>query len=436
MLNDSTLSETLISFSKFAKQDWSYSIQLNRWFLKPIGAWPLSLSVTFIEKVISICLMTISSFLIGFLLVPCALCTFLDREGDLDAKIKMIGPLSFCVMAAVKYYILTSRGKAIAKCIQRICVDWERASYYYKDRKIVLENAEFGRFLVISCAIFMYGGGFFYCTVMPLCAIRTEIIDNKTIRAPSFPIYRKLIDPRTTPYIEIVQFLQSLAGYVIYSVTISACSLAAVFVMHACGQLQILMSKLDDLVVGERQTNDLDSSDKRMRDIVKYHLRIFDFISWIEELFNEICFVELVGCTLNICFLGYYLMMEWERNETVGTLTYCTLLVSFIFNIFILCYIGELLAEQCKNVGKTSYMMDWYRLPKKKALDLTLVIAISNAPLKLTAGKLFELSLASFCSVSNIKHSMFFHFSFIVILTFQVIKSASGYLNLLRTLTN
>ncbi|KAL2731023.1 odorant receptor 13a-like [Vespula squamosa] len=414
MLNDSALSETLISFSKFGTKDWTYSIQLNRWFLKPIGAWPLSLSVTFTEKIISICLTTISSCLIGFLLVPCALCTFLDR-GDLDAKIKMIGPMSFCVMAAIKYYILISRGEAIARCIQHICIDWERASNYYKDRKIVVENAEFGRSLVISCAVFMYGGGFFYCTVMPLCARRTEIIDNETIRAPSFPIYRKLIDPRTTPYFEIVEFLQCLAGYVVYSVTISACSLAAVFVMHACGQFQILMSKLDDLVLGERQTNNLDSSDKRMGDIVKYHLRIFDFISWIEELFNEICLVELVGCTLNICFLGYYLMTEWERNETIGTLTYCTLLVSFIFNIFILCYIGELLAEQCKNVGKTSYMMDWYRLPKKKALDLTLVIAVSNAPLKLTAGKLFELSLASFCSA---------------------IKSASAYLSLLRTLTN
>lgn len=276
MLNDNRLSETSMSFSKFATKDWTYSIQLNRWFLKPIGAWPLSLSVTFIEKVISICLTTISSCLIGFLLVPCALCTILDRDGDLDAKIKMIGPLSFCAMAAVKYYILTSRGEAIARCIQRISIDWERASNYYKDRKIVVENAEFGRFLVISCAVFMYGGGFFYCTVMPLCAIRIEIIDNETIRAPSFPIYRKLIDPRATPYFEIVQFLQCLAGYVIYSVTISACSLAAVFVMHACGQLQILMSKLDDLVVGERQTNNLDSSNKRMGDIVKYHLRIFE----------------------------------------------------------------------------------------------------------------------------------------------------------------
>lgn len=30
----------------------------------------------------------------------------------------------------------------------------------------------------------------------------------------------------------------------------------------------------------------------------------------------------------------------------ISTMTYCILLVSFTFNIFIFCYIGELLTEQ------------------------------------------------------------------------------------------
>lgn len=46
-------------------------------------------------------------------------------------------------------------------------------------------------------------------------------------------------------------------------------------------------------------------------------------------------------------------------------------------------------------------MIDWYRLPDKRALGLTLVMAMSNATVKLTAGKFMDLSLASFCSVSR-----------------------------------
>ncbi|XP_076760684.1 odorant receptor 35 [Xylocopa sonorina] len=393
-----------------------YSVQMNRWILKPIGVWPNSLCVTTTEKINSAILALISCFLIGFLLVPCALCTLLDKTNDLDTKIKMIGPLSFCVMAAIKYYILISRGSKIGKCVEEIRSDWARTRELdrQEDNQIMRDSARIGRSLVIFCAGFMYSGGLFYTTVMPLCTRRTEMIGNETVRSQAFPIYRGLLDPRTSPSFEIVQLMQCLAGFVIYSITVGACSLAAVLVMHACGQFRILVTKLNKLVGGIIGEKDLDTHNKRLSNIVEHHLQILSFISEIEALLNEICFVELVGCTMNICFLGYYLLTEWEQNETIGTLTYCTLLVSFTFNIFILCYIGEILSEQCGKIGLSAYMIDWYRIPGKKALSLMLICAMSNTSKKLTAGKLVELSLSSFCSV---------------------VKSSLAYLSLLRTLT-
>ncbi|KAI4497737.1 hypothetical protein M0802_007277 [Mischocyttarus mexicanus] len=128
LINEPTLSERKSLDDKLIVKDWNYSIQLNRLFLKSIGAWPLSLTVTLFDKIISISLTTISICLIGFLFLPCALVTFLGKENDLDAKIKMIGPFSFCAMAAIKYYILTSRGLDIAKCIKHIRTDWEHVS--------------------------------------------------------------------------------------------------------------------------------------------------------------------------------------------------------------------------------------------------------------------------------------------------------------------
>ncbi|XP_048267244.1 uncharacterized protein LOC100645979 [Bombus terrestris] len=401
-------------------KDWMYSIQINRWLLKSIGVWPISLCITPTEKSNSIILTLISSFLISFLLVPCALCTLLVKTDDPEAKIKMVGVLSFCVMAAIKYYILASRGVMIGKCIENIRSDWDRihAQLRQEDREIMKENAKIGRSLAIFCAGFMYSGGFFYTTVMPLCTERTEIIDNETVRTQAFPIYRGLLDPRTSPSFEIVQFMQCLAGFVIYSVTVGACSLAAVFVMHVCGQFGILVKKLQRLVGSLEEEKNLNVHEQRLGDIVEHHLHILGFISQIEDLLNEICFVELIGCTVNICFLAYHLLTvmkaEWEQNDTIGTLTYCTLLISFTFNIFILCYIGEILSEQCRNISISAYMIDWYRLPQKKALGLILIFAVANSSTKLTAGKIVELSLASFCSV---------------------LKSAFAYLSLLRTLT-
>ena len=45
-------------------------------------------------------------------------------------------------------------------------------------------------------------------------------------------------------------------------------------------------------------------------------------------------------------------------------------------------------------------MMDWYNLPTKDAYNLILLISISQYPPKLTAGKIIELSLDTFSSVS------------------------------------
>ncbi|XP_071641219.1 uncharacterized protein [Temnothorax longispinosus] len=360
MLEHSKLN-SIKSISLELTDGWNYSIQLNRWFLKPIGAWPLTLCETTMEKIACMILTVVSCFLICFLLIPCTLCTILV-DTDLDTKIRMIGPVSFILMAAVKQYILITRSENISECFRHIRTDWSRVALAReKDREIMVDNAKFGRWLSSISAMFMYSAGIFFTTVMPICARRTEIIDNETVRMLSFPIYRGLFDPRATPAFEIAQFTQALAGYVIYTITIGVCSVAAVFVMHACGQFQILMLKMDDLADGRERKSASSTHEGRLGDIVKHHIRILSFITRTEELLNEICLVDVVGCTLNICFLGFNMMT-------------------------------------CIQIGTKSYMIDWYRIPNKGALGLTLIMAMSNATIKLTAGKFMDLSLASFCS--------------------------------------
>ena len=95
--------------------------------------------------------------------------------------------------------------------------------------------------------------------------------------------------------------------------------------------------------------------------------------------------------------------------------------------MFLLCYIGDLLIEkvfcfissfvlyvdffinfvcylclftpQSTNVGISCCMIEWYRLPAKTVHDLILIIAMSNNPAKISAGKIVDLSLTSFGSV-------------------------------------
>ncbi|XP_043517145.1 uncharacterized protein LOC122532440 [Frieseomelitta varia] len=75
------------------------------------------------------------------------------------------------------------------------------------------------------------------------------------------------------------------------------------------------------------------------------------------------------------------------------------LLISLTFNMFLLCYIGDLLIEKSTNVGMSCCTIDWYRLPVKTIQDLILIIAVSNNPVKISAGGIVCLSLSTFGSV-------------------------------------
>lgn len=46
-------------------------------------------------------------------------------------------------------------------------------------------------------------------------------------------------------------------------------------------------------------------------------------------------------------------------------------------------------------------MINWYKLPHKTALGLIMIIARSSNVIKITAGKLFQLSIATFGDVSK-----------------------------------
>ncbi|XP_050583674.1 uncharacterized protein LOC126919038 isoform X3 [Bombus affinis] len=131
------------------------------------------------------------------------------------------------------------------------------------------------------------------------------------------------------------------------------------------------------------------------------------FSAMIESVLQEVCFFEFVGSTFVICLLEYYCITDWQQNNKIGLATYSMLLVSLTFNMFLLCYIGNLLLEKSTNIGISCYMIDWYRLPVKTVQDLMLIIAMSNSPVKISGGRMFLLSLPTFGNVGFYKYFLY-----------------------------
>ncbi|XP_011859238.1 PREDICTED: odorant receptor Or2-like [Vollenhovia emeryi] len=81
----------------------------------------------------------------------------------------------------------------------------------------------------------------------------------------------------------------------------------------------------------------------------------------------------------------------------------------------IYCAVGELLTTQCDQIHHAVYLNKWYTIDPRKAWNLILLMIRSNKPLYLNIGKVFPLTMATFCNL---------------------LKTSAGYLSVLLTTRN
>ncbi|XP_071557932.1 odorant receptor 10-like [Temnothorax nylanderi] len=384
-----------------------YSLQLNRWFLKPIGIWS---QINGSSKILVLLHIFICVIVVACIMIPCALFVLFE-DANIKLKLSAVAPLIHRVMGSVNYYVLLRRSGDIRKLIRHMEADWEIINRI-EDRKVMLQYAKFGRFVAGICGAIMYGSTLLFSIARVMKTVPVTV-GNETFRMHPMtcPVYSKIVDTRFSPANEIALVVQFMSTFVVSSSTIGGCSLAAVFAMHACGQLNVLYTLLHELVENQKGNH---VAERKMTVIVEHHLRVLSFIARVESIMNKISLAELMGCTICMCLMGYYLLLALEDFDATKITSYINVYLSMAFNIFIYCYIGEIITEQCKHVGEIAYMTDWYNLHHKTARGLILIIARSNNVMKITAGKLFHLSVATFG---------------------DVIRTSMIYLNLLRTLT-
>ncbi|KAI4497663.1 hypothetical protein M0802_007203 [Mischocyttarus mexicanus] len=367
--------------------DNEYSVQLIRWLLTSMGAWKSSEKMNTIDKLRSLILIVISYFLIFFTFIPCTLYALIE-EDNLQTKMKALGQVSYWLMSTIKYsYILFHRDN-VQRCLDHIENDW-RMVKRSKDRNIMLTHANNARYFILICTSFTFGGVLIYSLVRGMTLIPI-VIENRTIYLHPLPCpcYSKIADTRYHPTYEIIYTLQLLSAIITSSIVVCACSLAAVFVWHACGQLAITMSWINDSFVGSIKTSNF-----QLTDIVRLHVRTLRSF-----------YVEIVS----------RIFQEWENNDTKNTIGYFLVFISMVFNIFVFCFLSEKLSEQCFQVGEVAYACDWQLLPVCTARGFILIILRSNSVVRLTAGKFMKLSIITFG---------------------DVIKSSAVYFNMLQKMT-
>ncbi|XP_029672547.1 odorant receptor 23a-like [Formica exsecta] len=101
------------------------------------------------------------------------------------------------------------------------------------------------------------------------------------------------------------------------------------------------------------------------------------------------------------------------------SISYLAYIISVVVNTFghmcLYCAVGELLAAQCDQIHYAAYCNKWYTLDSKYARNLILLMAKTDRPFYLNVGKVFPLTMATFCNL---------------------IKTSAGYISVLLTTRN
>ncbi|CAD1474356.1 unnamed protein product, partial [Heterotrigona itama] len=119
-----------------------------------------------------------------------------------------------------------------------------------------------------------------------------------------------------------------------------------VLVLHACGQLSNLK---DDL----RNTHLCDRKDfqARLKKIIEKHNYIVGFAETVENCFNVMLLIQMLGFIVQLCFQCFQAIMSTD-------------------------------------IADAAYNCEWYSLPPKDARLLIIIMCRATAmPLKITAGK-------------------------------------------------
>ncbi|XP_011158994.1 odorant receptor 13a-like [Solenopsis invicta] len=376
------------------KEDMIYVTKLTRHVLSLLGVWPSYNRRSVGEKAWKYFLISISYMLIYFVLIPGISFSLIEKT---KVTVRTIPLLFYGFMASGKYSNLVFREKNIRRCLKHIEEDY-RIITSTEARDTMIESAKIGRRLVTLCAIFMYGTGLFARSILPFAKGKIVTAQNITIKPLPCPAYFIVFDAQVSPVYELTFTLQVVSGIITYSITTGLCGLAAVFVMHACGQLKILVDMMKNLV--EEQWEEKQEVDRKLARMVEHQIRIRSFLHLVENTLQQACLIELMGCTAILCLIGYFIIMEWESNtNSIAVCTYFITMTSLMINMFLFCYTGEQLTVQAERVARTSCELEWYRLPDKKARAIVLVIIISNMPIKITAGKIMDLSFKTYGDV-------------------------------------
>ncbi|XP_076751992.1 uncharacterized protein LOC143424070 [Xylocopa sonorina] len=421
--------------------DYEWAVRLNRSSLEIVGLWPTEEDDTkekFLTTLRAIVFLTVVTFVFT---IPC-LCDLIERCDNLMAAINNLGYSIPLMITLMKYIVVFKRKKVLLPIVSMIAEDWAKL-------KTELEEAVMIRRARVARAINIFGYTLItimmsLMTILPRFGVTLRYVTNGTDVRTIFPLptYYIYDEVSETPYFEIIYVVQATGMLMMTFCYTGIDNFFGLLVLHICGQLENLQTRLTNI-------NDSESFNRLFAATIEDHIRLISAVNVIENTFTILLLALLLYFGTFVCIYGLLLITILVESEQISVLRVTFLIGTFV-NTFVqtslYCVAGQILVSQAEGVYNAAYECEWTNLKSKKAKRLILIMARAKRPLYITAGKLFPMTMLTFCKVRCYAFS-FFLFSFFLSLlflyafpsflyhleSFQILKISLGYVSFLLT---
>ncbi|XP_019698121.1 odorant receptor 43a-like [Harpegnathos saltator] len=373
--------------------DLEWAIGLNRLMLKIIGLWPPDSRdphETIKSKIRLLCSVVILLFVLA---IPIFL-SLIKVWGDM---ILMVDNLIYNLpvsIALFKIYIIWYKQEALMPLIDMIARDWMKPKIK-EERNVMLRLARISRMIAISgwlVPFFLAIISF----VLTCFGITTRSVTNLT--DPGKPLMVQayyLHNISKSPQFELILLAQGIALFITGISYYAIDHFFGLLVLHVHGQMENLHIRLVHM---ERYTN----FDAVLKYNIQDHIRLIRSIEMIDNSFHLLLLGIILYFGIIFCLLGFFIVNVLNDDGQLSVMQliwFVAVTICVLLHMCLYCAVGEILVTQCEKIHSATYEYTWYTLDPKAARNLIFIMLRASKPLYITAGKIFPMTMATFCNL-------------------------------------
>ncbi|RLU20343.1 ObirOr5-U35 [Ooceraea biroi] len=376
------------------QKDFKWAVKLNRISLEFVGLWP-ELKQNFREKL----LCNLRTFFAVIIVTIGALVPSIHSLIRIHSNIVLtIDNLQFTLpilSVVIKLIIFWWKKETLIPIVDMIAKDWLKPKSV-RERNTMVIWALRARIIIICSYVSMAVAYIIFIT-MPIFGKSMRLITN--ITDPGRPMLLQsyyIYDVTKRPQFELTFISQAFSTFVAVLPYTGIDNFLGLLTFHICGQLVILKNRFIHL-------HDYKDFHEILKDCVTYHIRLLRAIDVIENVYNMILLVLFLYFGILFAFYGFLLISLFQDKEDDVSMTRLLYLIVIIMVLFahmcLYCAVGEMLMAQCNEIHFATYNHEWYFLDSKEAKNLIPFMIRASQPIHFTAGKVFPMTMATFCNL-------------------------------------